>query len=84
MSRKDIHAKLATLAEYADLDGTEWGEMIHALETMHTYSDYISEEMYNALKAEIESNYQWALDNCKIVEEVETYTRTVRRLEHEE
>ena len=72
-----------TLKDYADLDGTEWGEAMSLLEQLARYSEYLNPEFAKALEIEIADQLQYVVDNAHIVESTETYTRTVRELEWE-
>lgn len=69
------------LAEYAVLDGTEWGETMLLLYQLERYSTYVSVEFSEMVKKEIEDNLKYAKENATITEETETYTRTVKSLE---
>ena len=69
------------LIEFAELDGTEWGEMILAIDALWGRRDYIDEKTKKALEKEITEQWKWAKENLTIVESVETITRPVRTLE---
>lgn len=72
------------LGEYAVLDGTEWGETMLLLCQLERYSNYISTELYEMVKKEIETSLRNTKENAIIVEETETYTRTIKSLEWHE
>lgn len=72
------------LGEFAELDGTEWGEMIGALCAMAGRIDLLSYEMADVLMKEIAENAEYVRQHAKIVETTETYTRTVRDIEWDE
>lgn len=69
------------LCKYAEIDGTEWGEMIIAMRDLWHYRDYLSKELSEGLDQEILSQHEWAVNNLQIVEEKVIETRTYRRLE---
>lgn len=69
------------LEKYAVLDGSEWGETCLALINLSGCYAYISEGMSNMLLTELVENLNAAKSGATIVEEQETYTKTVRRLE---
>jgi hypothetical protein len=69
------------LESYAVLDGTEWGETMLLLCQLSSYSSYISKELSNALHREVTENLAYAKENCKVITETETYTKTSSRLE---
>jgi hypothetical protein len=73
--------KIERLRNYAEYEGTEWGEMIMALCALTHRSDYVSEELAALLVAEIDSNLEWAEENLELVESVETFTRKVITVE---
>lgn len=69
------------LGEFAELDGTEWGEMVGALCIMAGRIDMLSDEMADMLMKEIADNAEYVRAHAKIVETTETYTRTTRDIE---
>ena len=73
-----------TLVEMAELDGTEWGEMVLAIVHLLGYRDYVSDELKAALTTDLEDQWEWAKENCEIVEVDETITRKSRTLEMKE
>ena len=76
-----VDSAIEELIVYANLDGTEWGEMITALQQLWHYRDYLSRELTKDLDQEILAQHKWAVNNLQIVEEKVTETRTYRRLE---
>ena len=78
---KSVDKALDELLLYSNLDNTEWGEMITALQQLWQYRDYLSKELSEDLDQEILAQHTWAVNNLQIVEEKITETRTYKRLE---
>ena len=78
---KSVGTAIDELLVYANLDGTEWGEMITALQQLWQYRVYLSKELSEDLDQEILAQHTWAVNNLQIVEEKITETRTYKRLE---
>ena len=78
---KSVGTAIDELLVYANLDGTEWGEMITTLQQLWQYRDYLSKELSEDLDQEILAQHTWAVNNLQIVEEKITETRTYKRLE---
>ena len=78
----DTYDKLEELMEFANLDGTEWGEMLQSLHGLYQRRSIISKELAAAIDKEISSNHEWAVNNLEIVTETELVPRTTTRLEH--
>jgi len=78
------YEKLEELMTFAELDGTEWGEMLQSLNALYRCRSMISSELATAIDAEIESNHEWAVNNLEIITEVEMVPRTTRRLEEKQ
>ena len=76
-----VDKALDELLVYSNLDNTEWGEMITALQQLWQYRDYLSKELSEDLDQEILAQHKWAVNNLQIVEEKITETRTYKRLE---
>lgn len=76
-----VDSAIEELIVYANLDGTEWGEMITALQQLWQYRDYLSKELSEDLDQEILAQHEWSVNNLQIVEEKITETRTYKRLE---
>ncbi len=75
------HEELTKLEEYAQLDGTEIGEMlVHAL-GLYRYTDYIGHDTTVALEAMLRETLEDFEENWQIVEEPQQITRTIRSLE---
>ena len=77
----DTVDKLETLMEFAEIDGTEWGEMLQSLNALYCCRANISKELADAIDSEIESNYEWAINNLEIITETIMVPRTTKRLE---
>lgn len=77
----DTVDKLETLMEFAEIDGTEWGEMLQSLNALYRCRSVISKELSLAIDNEISSNHEWATENLEIITETEMVPRTTRRLE---
>lgn len=69
------------LRTYAELDGTEWGEMLDLCERLWGYSSIMSSELVTALENEMKAALEYAREELEIVETVETFTRKTKRLE---
>ena len=78
---KSVDTAIDELLVYANLVGTEWGEMITALQQLWQYRDYLSKELSEDLDQEILAQHEWSVNNLQIVEEKITETRTYKRLE---
>ena len=77
----DSYEKLEALIDFAELDGTEWGEMLQSLNALYRCRSAISKELADAIDKEIDSNYEWATNNLEIITETEMVPRTTKRLE---
>lgn len=64
---KSVDTAIDELLVYANLDGTEWGEMITALQQLWQYRDYLSKELSEDLDQEILAQHTWAVNNLQIV-----------------
>jgi len=74
--------KIEKLREYADLDGTEVGEVCHFICDALHYSDYISNEnLVKELENEIDDKLSFFKETFDIVTFTETYEREYTRLE---
>lgn len=71
---------LNDLIKYADIEGTEIGEVCILLTDIARYPDYVSEEFYHALEKEIMSQLKYFKENSEIVEREETFTRKMVEL----
>lgn len=78
-----IAAVAEELQRYAVLEDTEIGELNRLLTQLIHYVDYASEEFAVALLTEMEEQLQSFQEGAKIVEKVETFTRTFTYLEWE-
>lgn len=63
---------LTELQQYAELDGSEWGETVFALLNMYQYRTLLSNELIKALKIELEFWLEDVKESTEIVEEVIT------------
>ena len=77
----DMSEELEELETYADLEGTEVGELCHSLITVSHYPDYMDEVFEKALIKEILSQLVNFKNNATIVEKDETYTQKTKRIE---
>lgn len=77
----DVPKKLEVLMEFAELDGTEWGEMLQSLNSLYSCRSVISPELAEAIDQEISNNYEWAVDNLEIITETVMVPRETKRLE---
>ena len=64
----EMWAEKNKLEEFADLEGTEVGEMCQALLQLASYPDYMSEELRNAVAKEMMEQVQWFEENYEWVD----------------
>ena len=76
----DIEKELEELQEYADMEGSELGEVWNLLISIARYPDYISEKFSENLVEEILFHLDEIKKIFKVVEKKETYTRTYLEL----
>jgi hypothetical protein len=77
-----MNKQIDELQEYADLDGTEWGEAMEALCNLACRGrGYLDEEFMSGVLEEIGKELTYVRDNAIIVDETETIIRTVKSLE---
>jgi hypothetical protein len=69
------------LQEYAELDGTEWGEAMTLLCQLQRYEGYINDKLFKQVQKEIKSQLAAISQQFIIVEDTETFTRKFKRLE---
>lgn len=81
---EDIYDVMNSLREYAELDGSEWGEMLMLCEQLWKYRFIMSDGLVQALEQEMRDQLEYAEEELEIVEETETYTHTIRRLQEKE
>lgn len=81
MDRNKMWDDIEFLREYAELDCTEWGEMIGSLCILAGRIDMLSDEMAAALAKEIADNAEYVRQHAKIVTVTETLTRTTADIE---
>lgn len=72
---------LKDLQEYAELDGTEWGEAMTLVCQLYGYEGYINDKLFKQLEKEIKSQLAAISQQFIIVEDTETITRKFKRLE---
>lgn len=70
--------QLVELNEWAECEGTEWGETVIDLIRMHDYRTYCSDAFNTAVEKEITRFYKDGKKHASFVEREETITRTVR------
>lgn len=75
-----IREEAHKLREYAELEGSELGEVCIRLYALQQYSSHLSDELLFILAKEIKEQLEWFEENTKIVEETETYTRNIKKL----
>ena len=76
-----MEKEIKELEEYANMEGTEIGELCHVLIRMANYRDYMSDEFRLALEKEIKSQLNMFKGSTQIVEKVETFTQKFKELE---
>lgn len=81
MDRNKMWDDIEFLREYAELDCTEWGEMIGSLCILAGRIDMLSDQMAAVLAKEISDNVEYVKEHAKILEYPETFTRTVVDIE---
>lgn len=72
--------QLIELEEYADLEGSELGEVVHLLLRLNQYQYGLSDEFKKALASEIESIYRLFANETKIIEREVISKRIVKEL----
>lgn len=77
----DLREKAEELRKYADLEGTEIGELCNALIAVAYRAEYSSEEFIAALDKELTEQLDNFKQNATIVSRDETFTRKVIELE---
>lgn len=77
----DTYRKLEKLLEYAEYDGTEWGETMAALDNMYRMRSYVSDEFTVSLEKEIDDQYQYAIENASLEVSEETKTITTKTID---
>jgi hypothetical protein len=77
-----MNKQIDELLEYANLDGTEWGEAMEALCNVAQRGRGYLDDAFSALVlAEIDKELEYVRANTEIVEETETITRATKTLE---
>lgn len=76
-----LRDKAEELKKFADLEGTELGELWAGLIATAYRVEHASATFANALEKEIDAQIECCKECATIVEEEETYTRKVVRLE---
>lgn len=66
--------KLEKIQEFAEIEGTELGEALHAILRLQNAHGYVSDEFHEAVERELEKTYKWIKDYVRIFETEETYT----------
>jgi hypothetical protein len=76
----EMWAEKNKLEEFADGEGTEVGEMCHALLRLADYPDYMSEALRNVVAKEIMEQIKWFEENHEWVDvEVPARPASTRR-----
>jgi hypothetical protein len=73
--------KIETLIEYAELDGTEWGEKINALLAVHAMRNTLEDALVRELEKELEEEHDAIVDQYEIITTTTTHTTTSKSLE---
>lgn len=81
MDNKDFDSMVEELREYAELEGSEIGEICLLLYDIYRYSPYMSESFRKAVEKEVKNQLQNFKDHCKIVDKSEVVTETWKELE---
>jgi hypothetical protein len=78
----ELEEKIEELEKYANLEGSELGELCQALIAVARYPDYCcSKKFFKAVEQEIDAQLKNFQDHCKIVDREEPSTRRIRELE---
>ena len=75
-----LREKVAQLNKYAELEGTEYGEVCRQLCILGQYHDYMTEPFLESLSAEIERQLAHFQDHARIERKPERETRWVETL----
>jgi hypothetical protein len=78
---KKLQQLSAELMPYAELEGSEVGEVCDLMVQLSGYEPYISAAFSKALEKEMTSQLKYFKANTKIVEEIEEVKHPVKRLE---
>ncbi len=71
---EEIMELVEALKKYADLEGSEIGEACSGLVHLLNYPDYMSEECYDAIIKEAETQLEVFKTQTKIIEEERVWT----------
>lgn len=77
----DLREKAEALRRYAELEGTELGELCLALVSVAYRAEYASDDFATALEKELTAQLDNFKENATIIEREETFTRKVAGLE---
>ena len=78
----ELHNKVELLREYADLEGSELGELNQQLcNLVGGILDYASQEFQDAIAKEISEQLEYFQTHTRIVEEEIKISHTIRELE---
>lgn len=69
-----------SLSDYAELEGSELGEMWSLMAQLAYYEDYMGEEFANALLKEMTEQLEYVQENTEIATETEMIPTKVTRL----
>lgn len=77
----DKNVTFNSLEEYAELDGTEWGEAMMLLCSLQGHRAYLSTELLIALQQEIDTNLANVKENATVTTTTEYYSHQVKHLD---
>jgi hypothetical protein len=60
---KVMHDILEELQDFADEEGTEMGEMLSLIIQLYSYSDYMGDDLVDAVKAELYEQHKYFKEN---------------------
>lgn len=69
------------LKEYAELEGSEVGEVCNLLLQITSYRSYVSDEFIESLEKEMKAQLKNFKDNCKIITRKVKSTQTIKELD---
>lgn len=79
------YKRLEFLRKCAELDGTEWGEVVfNLLQLYEGNHGLISPKLDAALEEEVLGQLEWAEESCRIVTKTETREVTFEELEFDD
>lgn len=81
MTDINMQEMISAIEAIAELENNELTEYWNYLIYIANYESYMNDEFKNALYVEIKSVYEWTRENVKIVDFIETTTKTYKVLE---